>query len=106
MSFDASKSSDADGKITAFVWDFGDNTAIVENAKATHIFTQIGEYLVKLKVTDDAGESRVKEAVVVVENSPWLEQALLWLMILLLLIFLYIFWKTVQHKKSGHPYSH
>ena len=106
VSFDASKSSDADGKITAFVWDFGDNSAIVENAKATHVFTQIGEYLVKLKVTDDADESRVKEAVVVVENSPWLEQALLWLMILLLLIFLYIFWKTVQHKKSGHPHSH
>lgn len=106
VSFDASKSSDADGKITSFVWDFGDGSAIVENAKATHIFTQIGEYLVKLKVTDDAGESRVKEAVVVVENSPWLEQALLWLMILLLLIFLYIFWKTVQHKKGGHSHSH
>jgi hypothetical protein len=102
VSFDASKSSDADGKIVAFVWSFGDASSIIENAKATHIFTTVGEYVVKLKVTDDAGESRVKEAIIVVENSPWLEQALLWLMILLLIVFLYIFWKTVQHKKNTH----
>ncbi len=98
--FDASKSSDADGKIVAFVWDFGDNSAIVENAKATHAYKQVGEYVVKLKITDDQGESRVKEAIIIVENSPWLEQALLWLMILLLIVFLFIFWRTVQHKKS------
>ena len=81
VSFDASKSSDADGKVVAFVWDFGDGSAIVENAKTIHIFEKIGEFVVKLKITDDAGENRVKEAIVVVENSPWLERALLWLMI-------------------------
>ncbi|MFH1546485.1 MAG: PKD domain-containing protein [Patescibacteria group bacterium] len=100
VSFDASKSSDADGKVVAFVWDFGDGSAISETAKTVHVFRKIGEFVVKLKVTDDAGESRVKESIVVVENSPWLEQALLWLMIGLLLAFLFIFWKTVQFKKS------
>ena len=98
--FDASKSSDVDGEVVVFVWDFGDDSAIVENAKATHIYQKIGEYVVNLKITDDAGESRVKEAIIVVENSLLLENILLWLMIFLLLIFLLIFWKTVQHKKQ------
>ncbi|MCK5472344.1 PKD domain-containing protein, partial [Candidatus Gracilibacteria bacterium] len=100
VSFDSSKSSDADGKVVAFVWDFGDGSAIVENVKTVHVFKKIGEFVVKLKITDDAGESRVKEAIIVVENSPWLERALLWLMIGLLLAFLFIFWRTVQFKKS------
>ncbi|MFA6458607.1 MAG: PKD domain-containing protein [Patescibacteria group bacterium] len=97
--FDASTSTDPDGQITAYAWDFGDGTT-VDTPKAMHIYQKVGEYLVKLKVTDNVGESRVKTALVVVENSPLLEQILLWLMILLLLIFLYIFWKTVQHKKQ------
>lgn len=98
--FDASRSSDADGKVVAFSWDFGDSSTFVETAAATHVYQKVGEYVVKLKITDDAGESRVKSAVIIVENSPLLEQILLWLMILLLLAFLYIFWKTVQHKKQ------
>ena len=100
VTFDASRSSDADGKVVAFAWDFGDNSEIVETAEAKHVYQKIGEYVVKLKITDDVGESRTKSAFIVVENSPLLEQILLWLMILLLLIFLYIFWKTVQHKKQ------
>ena len=95
--FDASQSSDADGEIAAFEWDFGDGTT-VEIARAPHIFSKVGEFVVRLKVTDDSGESRVREAIVVAENSPFLEQILLWLMLVLLLVFLFIFWKTVQHK--------
>ncbi|MFH0834107.1 MAG: PKD domain-containing protein [Patescibacteria group bacterium] len=98
--FDGSRSTDQDGELTAFEWDFGDGSPTSKSAKATHIYQKVGQYLVKLKVTDNSGESRVKSALVVVENSPLLEQILLWLMILLLLIFLYIFWRTVQHKKK------
>ncbi|MFH0776614.1 MAG: PKD domain-containing protein [Patescibacteria group bacterium] len=99
VSFDASQSIDPDGSLVAFEWDFGDGSPVVDTAQVTHIYQKVGEYNLKLKVTDNAGESRVKSAVIVVENSPLLEQILLWLMILLLLIFLYIFWKTVQRKK-------
>ena len=100
--FDASGSSDADGVVMNFAWDFGDASPIHEGEIAPHVYTKVGEYLLKLTVTDDKGESRVKEAVVVVENSPWLENVLLWLMLLLLLIFLYIFWKTVVEKRKQH----
>ncbi len=97
--FDASKSSDADGDVVTFVWDFGDGE-ISENARSTHIYTKIGEYILKLKITDNSGESRVREAIIIVENSPLLEQMLLGLMILLLIIFILIFWRTVQHRKK------
>jgi len=95
--FDASNSSDADGEIIAFLWDFGDGTT-AETVRSTHTFSKVGEYVVKLKVTDNADESRIRDVIVVVENSPFLEQVLLWLMFLLLFVFLFIFWKTVQHK--------
>ena len=96
--FDASGSSDADGEVVLFSWSFGDGTPVVEDPTTPHVFTKIGEYVVKLTVTDDKGESRVREAVIVVENSPWLEQVLFWLMIFLLLVFLYIFYRTVKEK--------
>ncbi len=99
--FDASNSFDPDGQVAKYVWDFGDGTPLVEDPAAPHIFERVGGYIVRLIVTDDAGESRVGELLVTVENSPWLEQVLLWLLLILLLIFVYVFYQTVQHKKSG-----
>ncbi len=99
--FDASASTDPDGQVARYAWDFGDGTPIVEDPLTPHIFERVGGYIVRLTVTDDAGESRVGELLVTVENSPWLEQVLLWLLLILLMIFIYIFWQTVQHKKSG-----
>ena len=101
VSFDASNSLDADGNIMSFLWDFGDSSETAEGTNVTHIFKEVGEYIMRLEVTDNTGESRVKESIIIVENSPLLEQTLLWLMIFLLLVFLYIFWKTVQHKKDS-----
>lgn len=98
VNFDASQSSDVDGKVVAFAWNFGDG-ATADGVQTVHVYEKVGEYVMKLTIADDKGESRMKEAIIVVENSPWLEQALLWLMIALLLLFLYIFWKTVQHKQ-------
>lgn len=53
-SFDGSASSDADGSITAYAWNFGDgNTGT--GATATHTFSTAGNYEVSLTVTDDDG---------------------------------------------------
>lgn len=98
VSFDASASSDVDGSIALFTWDFGDGSEISESPKTNHVYEKIGEYVVKLTVTDDKGESRVKEALISVQNSPLLEQILFWLMILFLLLFVYIFYRTVREK--------
>lgn len=52
--FDASGSSDADGTIASYAWEFGDGTDAT-GAQAQHAYTAAGNYLVKLTVTDDDG---------------------------------------------------
>ncbi len=52
--FDGSTSSDADGQIVEFLWDFGDGqTAVGE--QVTHAFAEPGSFSASLSVTDDDG---------------------------------------------------
>jgi hypothetical protein len=57
ITFSALKSNDPDGQVVNYEWDFGDgkkrNEVIVD-----YTFDKTGEYAVKLKVTDDKGESK------------------------------------------------
>lgn len=53
IAFDASGSSDADGTIVKYAWEFGDGSPLVTGAKVSHTFTSAGEYTVTLWVTDD-----------------------------------------------------
>ncbi|MGD8587508.1 MAG: PKD domain-containing protein [Chromatiales bacterium] len=56
VTFDGSGSSDPDGSIVAYEWDFGDgNTGT--GVSPTHTYTADGTYTVSLTVTDDAGDS-------------------------------------------------
>lgn len=54
-SFDASASSDPDGTIASYDWDFGDGSAHGSGRTATHAYATEGTYTVKLTVTDDQG---------------------------------------------------
>jgi len=54
VTFDASASSDPDGDIARFSWDFGDG-ATAEGRIVTHAYARPGEFLVVLTVTDGAG---------------------------------------------------
>jgi len=53
VTFDGSGSTDVDGTIAQYDWDFGDGT-VATGAIATHSFTAAGTYTTTLKVTDDA----------------------------------------------------
>lgn len=60
--FDARDSSDADGEITSYRFDFGDGTPPVEVreddlAQVTHKYVHGGEYTVTLTVTDNGEEN-------------------------------------------------
>lgn len=52
--FSATRSSDSDGSIVSYAWDFGDGTG-AEGAVVQHLFTAPGTYGVSLTVTDNSG---------------------------------------------------
>jgi RHS repeat-associated protein len=54
VSFDASASSDPDGRIVSFRWDFGDGET-GEGRTTGHVFLDAGEHTVTLTVRDDDG---------------------------------------------------
>ncbi len=69
FTFDGSNSSDSDGSLAAYLWDFGDGS-YSEQMSQEHVFAQAGEYQVTLQVTDDQGEKALSsQTVVVVENK-------------------------------------
>lgn len=53
-SFDASGSSDSDGSISSYRWDFGDGTT-GSGVTASHSYASAGTYRATLTVTDDQG---------------------------------------------------
>jgi len=56
VSFDGSLSSDPEGPIAQYDWDFGDNTTGT-GSNPTHSYANNGEYTVILTVTDSDGET-------------------------------------------------
>ncbi|MCP6718586.1 MAG: lamin tail domain-containing protein [Patescibacteria group bacterium] len=54
--FDASPSTDSDGQITSFIWDFGDgNSSTTNQATTSHFFTTSSDFIVSFKVIDNLG---------------------------------------------------
>jgi len=53
VEFNASASSDPDGTLTEYVWDFGDGTLPTKGIRSTHIYRKKGAYTAKLTVKDD-----------------------------------------------------
>lgn len=69
VAFDASSSSDPDGSITSYEWDFGDG-ATGEGVSVTHTYKAAGEYTVTLTVTDDAGDKANRHTTISVDPAP------------------------------------
>lgn len=69
ITVDASGSSDPDGSVASYAWDFGDGST-AHGQTATHTFTAPGDYTVKLTVTDDVGATASATKQVHVTNSP------------------------------------
>jgi parallel beta-helix repeat protein len=57
ISFDGSKSSDADGTIDFYRWNFGDGSSDILKKSSTHIYSSAGTYTVTLTVADNDGRS-------------------------------------------------
>jgi PKD repeat protein len=53
---DASASTDADGAVVGYIWDFGDGTPLqAGRPTVTHSYSKTGAYTARLTVTDDVG---------------------------------------------------
>lgn len=55
IQFDASASSDGDGTITRYLWDFGDGSPFTQGVNQVHAYGSEGSYTVTLAATDNDG---------------------------------------------------
>lgn len=72
--FDGTQSSDSDGTISEYIWDFGDDTT-GSGATITHSYDQPGSYLVTLTVTDNYGDSHAESTTVSIEATEEPEES-------------------------------
>jgi PKD repeat protein len=69
--FDASTSSDPDGSVVEYQWDFGDtNTAVTASPTTSHEYTADGTYLVQLIVVDNDVASSTSPATETITVNP------------------------------------
>jgi PKD repeat protein len=69
LQFNGSGSTDPDGSIVTYLWDFGDGTT-ASTASPTHTFATAGTYTVKLTVTDNTGLTGSAQTTVTVTVPP------------------------------------
>jgi len=68
ITFDASTSSDPDGQITQYLWNFGDGATSTQKI-ATKAYSQAGTYNVTLTVTDNGGATGQTTAQVTITSA-------------------------------------
>ena len=57
VTFSSAASTDPDGTIASYAWNFGDSSAVDTSANPTHTYVLPGSYVATLTVTDDSGDS-------------------------------------------------
>lgn len=70
VTFSSNGSSDSDGSITSYLWEFGDGQTSSQ-ANPTHSYTATGSYVASLTVTDDGGLSHSDNADVTISGIEY-----------------------------------
>lgn len=75
--FNASSSTDSDGTIVSYNWDFGDNISFTTTqATTTHIFSASGQFQIILVITDDRGATSTASTTISVNPLAQLAQGI------------------------------
>lgn len=76
FNFDAASSSDADGGITSYAWEFGDESDAATGQQVSHTFAVPDNYTVTLAVTDEFGaQVSTSQIVDVTGSEPFVRSA-------------------------------
>lgn len=70
VNFSGAGSTDADGSVASYVWDFGDSSPVAAGAEQQREFTAVGNYTVTLTVVDDDGADASTTVEIVVNEPP------------------------------------
>ena len=70
VQFDASASTDSDGSIASYGWNFGDGSASGSGVTTNHGFQTASTFTVTLTITDDRGATNSTTRQVVVQAAP------------------------------------
>jgi len=68
ITFSSEGSTDSDGTMESYLWDFGDG-ATDTSANPTHAYAKLGPYTVTLTITDDIGGLSTESTTVTVTNT-------------------------------------
>jgi PKD repeat protein len=68
VNFDSNGSSDLDGYITDYTWDFGDGGSSNE-ANPSHVYNNVGNFTAVLTVTDDMGATAASSLSITAQGS-------------------------------------
>jgi PKD repeat protein len=71
----ASASTDSDGNIVAYQWNFGDGSAPSGGVAASHVYGSAGSYVAQLTVTDNTGLTSTKSVTISVSNATPVQTA-------------------------------
>ncbi len=75
VSFDASSSSDSDGFISNYLWNFGDTTT-GSGVSTSHVYPSPGIFTISLTVTDNSGSTGTASAIIIVISPAGAHAAL------------------------------
>ncbi len=68
VNFNSAGSSDPDGSIAAYLWEFGDGTSSTQ-ANPSHLYTTAGNYVAHLTLTDNEGGTSVNTVAIQAKNQ-------------------------------------